>query len=493
MKKDVQLLFQKLNKSHRYRMIWYRIVSALACVTVFITTYALILPAITMESASDEEIRAALYSSGKILKCPLEVHEHSEKCYDEDNNLICGYADFVVHKHVNSCYGAGGELLCQLPEIEVHSHDLNCENENSEIICGKNEIALHKHDKYCYDENGKLICGMLEVTEHIHGIDCFKMPAVSFEKEYDGLNIGLNADEGVFPVVSSPLEMKISEPSEKIINSVESKLNGTYDFKVMDIYVVSVESNVSPSENITLTFKNISTQINMNEAIVCHVDSEGNETQLEFTKNDDGTAEVSTRTLGTFVVASPALRKTALKSSPLRAPAAMTGAADAKYYTDRTGNIGVSSEGFTDATANLSLYANNHVQVNIGQHVPNSAEYVGGTLYLPIEKYSSGVNFLYYCNEQDWDGNAPFRITGFDDANNVSYGNIQVQGVFNDFRLENDDHPNNPVKFDRLYYIQCLWWCGTSDCFYNRAENFISYQCCYRKCGLGFSIRRWSS
>ena len=99
--------------------------------------------------------------------------------------------------------------------------------------------------------------------------------------------------------------------------------------------------------------------LNIEEAIICHVDSKGNETQLEFTKTEEDTVAVSTRMLGTFVIASPALLKEEVtaKNAPLRAPATMIGAADAKYYTDRTGNIGVSSEGFTDATANLSLYA----------------------------------------------------------------------------------------------------------------------------------------
>ncbi len=39
----------KYEKVHRRRRIWYRIVSFLSAITVFVTTYALILPAITME------------------------------------------------------------------------------------------------------------------------------------------------------------------------------------------------------------------------------------------------------------------------------------------------------------------------------------------------------------------------------------------------------------------------------------------------------------
>ena len=248
MKKDVQLKIQKLNKNHRFRLKWYRVVSVLACITVFITTYALILPAITMESASDEEIRATLYSGGKLLRCPFEVHKHTAECYDKDNNLICGYADFAVHRHNKSCYGSDGELLCQLPEIGTHTHDLNCEDKQHELVCGKDEITLHKHSKECYDENGSLICGMTEVVEHVHTISCFKMPAVSFSEEYDGLAVGLDADEGVFPVVSSPLEMKINEPSETIRNTVKGRLGGKYVYSIVDVSVISGENNVNPSD-----------------------------------------------------------------------------------------------------------------------------------------------------------------------------------------------------------------------------------------------------
>ena len=37
------------NRKHRYRKVWQRIIGSLACVVVFVTTYMLILPAVTME------------------------------------------------------------------------------------------------------------------------------------------------------------------------------------------------------------------------------------------------------------------------------------------------------------------------------------------------------------------------------------------------------------------------------------------------------------
>lgn len=50
MTKDINELVVKLNKKYKRRMIRYRILSVLMCITVFFTTYALILPAITIEA-----------------------------------------------------------------------------------------------------------------------------------------------------------------------------------------------------------------------------------------------------------------------------------------------------------------------------------------------------------------------------------------------------------------------------------------------------------
>ena len=448
MKQDIQLALKKLNKMHRLRHIWYRIVSILACITVFVTTYALILPAVTLESASDDEIRAQLPSNTGILCCGLEVHQHTDECYDQNGELICGYADFVVHKHNASCFSPDGELICQLPEIEVHQHDASCENDQHELICGKDEVTLHKHDRSCYDENGTLICKKLEVTEHIHSSKCFQTTAVSYEKEYDGMDIGLDADEGIFPVAASQLEMQVGEPSESVRNAVSSKIGSTFVYRVMDIRVVSDEKAVSPTGSLTLTFKNIGTEIRMDEAIVCFVDSDGNEEQLEGTSVDDDTLKVNTEALGSFVIASPAPDRNVRKSAPLRAPSAMTGAADAKYYTDRSGNIGVSTEGFTDATAILIINMNHFSKHDLVQYVTNDVEDIGGTLYL-TESWEA------YMSQQDWNGNAPFRITG---EGNASGGDV-IEAWQDDFRLEDGDSaglilpaPNNPLKFDHLTY-----------------------------------------
>lgn len=178
-----------------------KIVSILACIVVFCTTYALILPAITMAKMT------------KVLTCPLSVHEHVDSCYDEDGNLICGQADFVVHTHGEDCYDKDGNLVCQLPEIKAHKHTAECyeevktltcpleENEEhahtdecyttEQVLTCDNPAVLHRHTDSCYDEDGNLICGQMEVLEHIHENGCFtevkksELPAMDEVKSVD--------------------------------------------------------------------------------------------------------------------------------------------------------------------------------------------------------------------------------------------------------------------------------------------------------------------
>lgn len=72
----------------------------------------------------------ALNHEKKVFACSEEVHEHTAECYEsgilpgetpeggtvEEEQPICGYADYVVHVHDESCYDEDGELVCQIPE-----------------------------------------------------------------------------------------------------------------------------------------------------------------------------------------------------------------------------------------------------------------------------------------------------------------------------------------------------------------------------------------
>lgn len=194
MKYDVLRDAEKYTKVHKRKRLRHRVVTVLAGVVVFCTTYALILPAITLEKQCDipehthtDACYAQVTSVEKrVPVCSaetLEIHRHTADCYDADGNPTCGYADFVVHSHDSRCYDETGNLWCPLPEIEAHRHTADCyalpeEHTHAEgcytsvrgnLVCGE-----HVHTDACYTETAVLACGLEESEEHRHDESCYE-------------------------------------------------------------------------------------------------------------------------------------------------------------------------------------------------------------------------------------------------------------------------------------------------------------------------------
>ena len=194
MKYDVLRDAEKYTKVHKRKRLRHRVVTLLAGVVVFCTTYALILPAITLEKQCDipehthtDACYAQVTSVEKrVPVCSaktLEIHRHTADCYDADGNPRCGYADFVVHSHDSRCYDETGNLWCPLPEIEAHRHTEGCyalpeEHTHAEgcytsvrgnLVCGE-----HVHTDACYTETAVLACGLEESEEHRHDESCYE-------------------------------------------------------------------------------------------------------------------------------------------------------------------------------------------------------------------------------------------------------------------------------------------------------------------------------
>lgn len=139
------------------RKRFQRVVSMLCCICVFITTYALILPAITMEAEAD---------------CGFEEHTHDDGCYawNEQSSIVCDN-----HTHTSACYDEAGALICgKEGVIIVHTHDAFCYDESDALICGLPEVAVHTHTDECYESipsEPKCICEK-EEDEHEHSDAC---------------------------------------------------------------------------------------------------------------------------------------------------------------------------------------------------------------------------------------------------------------------------------------------------------------------------------
>ena len=120
MQERILPLAEKYKKSKRRTKLWHRIVSVLACLVVFLTTYSLILPAITMT---------------KTAYCGIEEHVHGPECFE--THLVCGYGsdaassetsvDFdTTHEYTDECYETQNVLICSLEETPGHIHGDQC-------------------------------------------------------------------------------------------------------------------------------------------------------------------------------------------------------------------------------------------------------------------------------------------------------------------------------------------------------------------------------
>ena len=183
MENPLRKQIRSIMKDHKKRQMWYRIVTTLAVVVVFVTTYMLILPAITMENKAecgitehkhDANCYSSHYEKEKELVCTtdsLGVHKHTDACYDAEHKLICGYADFVIHEHDASCYDKDGNLVCTIPEHKLHQHTPECYQMQKQLVCTQEESVGHTHTPECYTkQQGTLICGK---EEHTHGEGCY--------------------------------------------------------------------------------------------------------------------------------------------------------------------------------------------------------------------------------------------------------------------------------------------------------------------------------
>ena len=110
---------RKILRSRRTRQLLTRTVSGIAAIVVFVTTYALVLPAITMEQEA---------------RCGITAHEHTDACYEE-------------------------RLVCQIPEDENHHHDASCYEKF--LICGQ---QVHVHSTECYQQYTSAVVSLGSTT-----------------------------------------------------------------------------------------------------------------------------------------------------------------------------------------------------------------------------------------------------------------------------------------------------------------------------------------
>lgn len=135
----------------------------------------------------------ALTADDTRYYCGKEEHKHTDDCYIEGTEPICGYEEGeIVEETMDSADDAGdsdssaadwdeagsepeSEPATQEepePEVVLHHHTSDCYEEEEVLTCGIE--SDHVHQDYCRDqETGELLC-----TEHEHTDDCYTLEEV---------------------------------------------------------------------------------------------------------------------------------------------------------------------------------------------------------------------------------------------------------------------------------------------------------------------------
>lgn len=222
----------KYANAHGKRARWRSVVTTLAAFVVFCTTYALILPAITLQGKTYcalEEHPAHTddcYEQIRTLTCPLseEGHAHSDACYETQQELICGKEESDGHVHGDDCYLEESVLLCTSEEPD-HIHGDSCFETQKVLSCGQEEQEAHHHAESCFASQQALICTQEEQEPHQHAEECYTIA-------YNQGNpiCGLEIHQHTLQCYSNPeADVELASAWEKTFDSVERTGNWAKD------------------------------------------------------------------------------------------------------------------------------------------------------------------------------------------------------------------------------------------------------------------------
>ncbi|MBQ5858823.1 MAG: CHAP domain-containing protein, partial [Peptococcaceae bacterium] len=173
-------------QKYRKRQFWKKLVSVLGCLVVFCTTYALILPAITMDQGTICGMTEHQHTSDCYLM-PESGHVHTDACYTETTTYICGMEeaedDGGFFEMLFGDESSTSSAVEYEPAEPAHTHSDACMEISSELTCGLEEAVPHSHEDTCFDENGELICELpteleeplliCDIAPHVHSDGCF--------------------------------------------------------------------------------------------------------------------------------------------------------------------------------------------------------------------------------------------------------------------------------------------------------------------------------
>lgn len=239
------------------RKLWYKVVGILACLVVFCTSYALILPAITME---------------RTACCGKEEHQHDESCYAESEILICeSEAVSEEHIHTEACYTYEKTLICQ---IEEHTHAEECYSNESETETAET-IAAEQTEETAGE------------TQESESSEMAANHTVSLEASGEDYKVVVTYDESagipegaVLKVIeyaedSGEYQARFAEANAVLLNQEGSYIRRARFF---DISIMAGETEIEPANAVKVEISQSADIIeNEEDIIITHATNEGTE------------------------------------------------------------------------------------------------------------------------------------------------------------------------------------------------------------------------
>lgn len=160
--------FKKLKNDKTRLRRWRKAILCLSCVVVFLTVYALILPAITLE---------------RKTVCGQEEHSHSAECYSESQELICGKEE---HIHTDQCVQNQDDIVLSDSEENVEPAQLAAEDATGNATGNSAENVNEKDAGNVTETGGNSSEEMTAVTQTATAKpeEGAGTPATSTETEY---------------------------------------------------------------------------------------------------------------------------------------------------------------------------------------------------------------------------------------------------------------------------------------------------------------------
>lgn len=239
------------------RKLWYKVVGILACLVVFCTSYALILPAITME---------------RTACCGKEEHQHDESCYAESEILICeSEAVSEEHIHTEACYTYEKTLICQMEE---HTHAEECYSNESETETAET-IAVEQTEETAGE------------TQESESSEMAANHTVSLEASGEDYKVVVTYDESagipegaVLKVIeyaedSGEYQARFAEANAVLLNQEGSYIRRARFF---DISIMAGETEIEPANAVKVEISQSADIIeNEEDIIITHATNEGTE------------------------------------------------------------------------------------------------------------------------------------------------------------------------------------------------------------------------